>query len=194
MSAQESAPGARPALSPGLKSALEFGPLLLFFGAYWKFDLFVATAVFMAASSVSVGWLWWAERKPPTAPLATLAIGLVFGGLTLALQDETFIKMKPTMVYLLFAVILGGGLALGRVLLRSLFGQAFALTDAGWRRLTLNWIGFFLGMACLNEIVWRSVDTDMWVSFKTFGALPLTFIFALAQAPLIKRYAAEPRD
>lgn len=175
----------------GLKLALDFGPLLLFFLANWQFGLKVATAVLMAASVIAVSVQWVREHKLPIMPLVTLVIVLIFGGLTLILEDDTFIKMKPTLVYGLFALLLAGGLVLRRPLLKHLFGTAFQLDDAGWRILTLRWIGFFVAMALLNEALWRVLTTDQWVAFKTFGALPLTLLFAGAQLPLLRRHGAQ---
>jgi intracellular septation protein len=117
---------------------------------------------------------------------------LVFGTLTLVLHDETFIKIKPTIIYGLFAAILGGGLLFGRSFIAILFNQMFNLTPKGWRILTMRWALFFLAMAVLNEIIWRTQSTDFWVSFKLFGAVPLTMIFAMTQMPLMKRYHLEP--
>jgi intracellular septation protein len=131
-------------------------------------------------------------RHIPIMALVTGVIVLVFGTLTLVLHDETFIKMKPTIVYGLFAAVLGGGLLFGRSFIAIMFDQMFNLTAAGWRLLTLRWALFFLGMAVLNEIVWRTQSTDFWVAFKAFGAIPLTMGFALTQMPLIKRYHVEP--
>jgi intracellular septation protein len=119
---------------------------------------------------------------------------LVFGGLTLYLRDETFIKLKPTIVYAMFAGLLAVGLMLRKPLLELLFGSAFTLTEEGWRRLTVRWIVFFVAMAVVNEVVWRNFSTDTWVSFKVFGFLPLTFLFALAQVPLLQRHGAAPQD
>jgi len=119
---------------------------------------------------------------------------VVFGGLTLFLQDETFIKLKPTIIYLLFAAVLVGGLIMRKPLLAMVFDAMFHLTDEGWRKLTIRWAAFFFALAVLNEIVWRTQSTDTWVSFKVFGVMPLTFVFALAQMPLLQRYAAEPED
>jgi intracellular septation protein len=117
---------------------------------------------------------------------------VVFGGLTLWLHDETFIKLKPTIIYLIFASILLTGLWSGRIFLRTVLGAAFPpLTDRGWVLLTRNWALFFIGMAVLNEAVWRNVSTDHWVMFKTFGAIPLTFIFAIAQTPVVTRHQPE---
>ena len=124
--------------------------------------------------------------------IVTAVIVLMFGTLTLVLHDETFIKIKPTIIYGLFAAILGGGLLFGRSFIAILFNQMFNLTPKGWRILTMRWALFFLAMAVLNEIVWRTQSTDFWVSFKLFGAVPLTMIFAMTQMPLMKRYHLEP--
>jgi intracellular septation protein len=124
--------------------------------------------------------------------IVTAVIVLVFGTLTLVLHDETFIKVKPTIIYGLFAAILGGGLLFGRSFIAILFNQMFNLTPKGWRILTMRWALFFLGMAALNEIIWRTQSTDFWVAFKAFGAIPLTMIFAISQMPVIKRYHLEP--
>src|SRR5947209_9970177 len=123
-------------------------------------------------------------------PLITAAIVLVFGSLTLVLHDELFIKLKPTIIYLLFGGTLLAGLAFGKSLLGVVFDSVFDLTEEGWRRLTLRWALFFLALAILNEIVWRTQSTDVWVSFKVFGVVPLTFLFGALQYPLLTRYAA----
>jgi intracellular septation protein len=177
---------------PLLKLALEAGPLAVFFIGNSRFGIFTATGAFMVAIVLSLGASWAIERKLPIMPLVTAVFVLVFGGLTLALEDELFIKLKPTIVNLLFAAILFGGLAFGRPLLKPLFEAAFPLSMEGWKALTLRWAVFFIVLAGLNEFVWRSYSTDTWVSFKTFGVMPLTILFALAQLPLIKRYTVEP--
>jgi len=131
-------------------------------------------------------------RHVPMMAIVTAVIVLVFGTLTLVLHDETFIKVKPTIIYGLFAAILGGGLLFGRSFIAILFNQMFNLTPKGWRILTMRWALFFLGMAVLNEVIWRTQSTDFWVAFKAFGAIPLTMVFAISQMPVIKRYHLEP--
>jgi intracellular septation protein len=145
----------------------------------------VAIVVAMIASYV-------VTKHIPMMALVTGVIVLVFGTLTLVLHDETFIKVKPTIVYCLFAAVLGGGLLFGRSFIAVMFDQMFNLTATGWRILTKRWALFFLGMAVLNEIIWRTQTTDFWVAFKAFGAIPLTMGFAITQMPLIKRYHLEP--
>jgi intracellular septation protein len=202
-------------LNPLLKLALEMGPLLLFFFANARPQLFlplvgplvppalisgdavgifVATAVFMVAILVSLVVSYALTRHLPTMAMVTAVIVLVFGGLTLYLQDETFIKMKPTVIYVLFAGVLIIGLILNKPFLAVVFDAAFHLTDEGWRRLTIRWVIFFLALAVLNEIIWRTQTRDFWVNFKSFGVVPLTFIFAALQYPLLQKYAAEPKE
>jgi intracellular septation protein len=204
-------PTQKPELSPGLKLTLDLGPLLLFFLANSRpalfapllapflprsmltgehAGIFVATAVFIPAILAALAVSYAKTRHMPVMPLVSAIIVVVFGGLTLALQNETFIKLKPTLIYVLFGVVLLGGLAFGKPLLGMVFDSVFNLTGEGWRKLTLRWAVFFLFLAVLNEIVWRNFSTDAWVSFKVFGFLPLTFIFAAAQYPLLQRYAA----
>ncbi|PWR22078.1 septation protein A [Zavarzinia compransoris] len=175
-------------MNPLLRLALEAGPLGIFFYCNAKFGIFTATGVFMAATVVALAANWLLERRLPVMPLVSGFFVMVFGGLTLLLQDELFIKMKPTIVNTLFAVILFGGLAFGRSLLKPLFGAAFQLTDAGWRVLTFRWAGFFVFLAVVNEVVWRNFDTDTWVDFKVFAIMPITIVFTLSQMPLILRH------
>lgn len=174
---------------PGwLKPATDFGPLVVFFAAYLAGDLLVATAALMAATAVAIALTFYYERRVAAMPLVTAAVVGVFGGLTLILDDEVFIKMKPTIVQALFAAILLGGLAVGRPLLKPLLGTVWTLVDDGWRRLTLRFALFFAAMAVLNELVWRTQSTDFWVTFKVFGIMALTFAFTLVQLPLLARY------
>jgi intracellular septation protein len=131
-------------------------------------------------------------RHVPIMAMVTGVIVIVFGTLTLVLHDETFIKVKPTIIYGLFAAVLGGGLLFGRSFIAIMFNQMFNLTPQGWRALTLRWALFFFALAVLNEIVWRTQSTDFWVNFKVFGVTPLVMIFAMTQMPLIKRHHLEP--
>jgi intracellular septation protein len=177
---------------PVFKLVTELGPLIVFFVANAKFNLFVATGAFMVAIVAAMIASYVVVRHVPMMAIVTAVIVLVFGTLTLVLHDETFIKVKPTIIYGLFAAILGGGLLFGRSFIAVLFNQMFNLTPKGWRILTMRWALFFLGMAALNEIVWRTQSTDFWVAFKAFGAIPITMIFAMTQMPMIKRYHLEP--
>jgi intracellular septation protein len=177
---------------PLFKLATELGPLIVFFVANAKFNLFVATGAFMVAIVAAMIASYIVVKHVPIMALVTAVIVLVFGTLTLVLHDETFIKVKPTIIYGLFAAILGGGLLFGRSFIAILFDQMFNLTPEGWRRLTLRWALFFFAMALLNEAIWRTQSTDFWVAFKAFGVIPLTMVFAVAQMPLIKKYSIEP--
>jgi len=171
-------------------TALELGPLLLFFVANGKWGIFTGTAVFIVATAVALPCYRWLEKRWPIMPLVGGFFVLVFGGLTIWLQDDTFIKLKPTIIYLLFTGTLFGGLIFRKPLLAMVFDQMFHLTDEGWRKLTIRWALFFLALAILNEIVWRTQSTDTWVTFKVFGVMPLTFIFAAMQYPLLMKHDA----
>jgi len=179
--------------NPLAKLLIEIGPLAVFFIANAKLGTFEAIGAFMAAIVVSLAASWRLERKLPTLPLVTAIFVLVFGGLALALHDELFIKLKVTVVNVLFALILFGGLAFGRSLLEPLLGSAMELTAEGWRVLTFRWACFFVFLAALNEIVWRSLSWDGWVNFKVFGILPLTIAFTFSQIPLLKRHQLRPQ-
>ena len=177
------------------KLVLELGPLGLFFLVNYLFGkshgLYPATATLMVATAVALVVSWRLMHRLPIMPLVSGVVVLVFGGLTLILQDELFIKLKPTIVNLLFGTVLLGGLAAGKPLLGVVFDSVFDLDAEGWRKLTLRWGVFFFVLAGLNEVVWRNFPTDTWVSFKVFGIMPLTFLFALAQVPLIQRHALD---
>ncbi len=187
-------------LAPLAKLALEMGPLVIFFlvnsyGDRWfgvapDRRLFLATGIFVVAVLASLAITWSLIRKLPVMPLVSAVVITVFGGLTLLLDDELFIKLKPTIVNTLFgAVLVWAGLT-GRNVLKLVLDSVFTLTDEGWRQLTWRWAFFFFVLAALNEIVWRTQTTDFWVAFKVWGIMPLTMIFAMAQMPLILRHDA----
>jgi len=178
-------------LNPVLKVALDIGPLLLFFAANAHFGIFTATGVFMVAALMAVAVTYAITRHLALMPMVTAVIVLVFGSLTLILHNDLFIKVKPTIIYVLFGSTLLGGLAFGKPLLGTLFDQMFTLTDEGWRKLTWRWALFFFALAAINEIVWRTQTTDFWVAFKVFGVVPLTFIFGALQYALIVKHQVE---
>jgi len=171
-----------------LKLLVEVGPLVVFFVMNARAGIFWGTGGFMVAIVISLIASRILFGRVPVMPLVTGVFVLVFGGLTLWLQDEQFIKIKPTIVNALFAGALFTGLLAGHSLLKIVFGEVFRLTDDGWRKLTLRWACFFTFLALLNEVVWRSFSTDVWVSFKVFGIMPLTMIFAIAQMGLLKQH------
>ena len=194
-------------LSQLTKLALEMGPLVVFFLANSYGDqlaarfpalaalggkIFIGTAFFMVAMTISIilSKLWM--RHVAMMPLITFVFVLVFGGLTLWLHDDTFIKMKPTIVNAIFGGALLIGLAFGRPLLAYVFDSAFQLDDEGWRKLTLRWGVFFFLLAVLNEVVWRNFSDDFWITFKIWGIMPLTIAFMLTQFPLLQRHSLEP--
>jgi intracellular septation protein len=183
---------AKPQLHPLIKLALDLGPLVLFFAANSRYGIFTATATFMVAVVAALAASYALTRTLPIMPVVTAVIVLIFGGLTLALHNDLFIKIKPTIIYALFGAVLSGGLLFDKPLLGVLFDTLFHLTEEGWRKLTLRWALFFFALAVLNEIVWRNVSTDTWVTFKAFGVIPLTFLFGALQYPLLRKYAAEP--
>ena len=174
--------------NPLLKLAIEVGPLVAFFIANSRGGIITGTGVFMVATIVSLGLSLGLFRRIPILPLATAVFVLFFGGLTIILNDDFFIKIKPTVVNTLFGALLLGGVALNRLVMKPLLGTVLALTDEGWRKLSIRWALFFFLLAILNEIVWRNVSTDMWVNFKVFGIMPLTILFSFSQLPLLTRY------
>jgi intracellular septation protein len=193
-------------INPLLKLGLELGPLLVFFFANtrgeWlagKFPalgalggpIFIATGLFMVATAIALVVSWMLTRTLPIMPLVSGIVVFVFGALTLWLQDDVFIKMKPTIVNTLFGVVLLGGLAFGKSLLGYVFASAFKLDAEGWRKLTMRWGAFFLFLAVANELVWRNFPTDTWVAFKVWGIMPITLIFTISQMPMIMRHSIE---
>lgn len=193
-------------INPLLKLALELGPLVVFFFANsrgaWIAQkvpalasiggpLFIATLLFMIATALALIISYALTRTLPIMPLVSGAVVLVFGSLTLYLQDETFIKMKPTIVNTLFGAVLLGGLYFGKSLLGYVFGAAFNLDAEGWRKLTIRWGLFFLFLAVLNEVVWRNFSSDFWVAFKVWGTMPITLAFTFSQMPLIMKHTVE---
>jgi len=212
---------ARPEINPWLKFALEIGPLAVFFLSFRFADqvlawpsvrgplemltgaealdsatgpMFVATGTFMVAIVVSLAVSWVATRTLPKMAVVTAIVVAVFGTLTLVLADETFIKMKPTVVNGLFALILLVGLLQGRSYIKYLLGETLPLDERGWMIFTWRWAGFFVFLGLLNEVVWRTQSDEFWVSFKTFANIPLTFGFMIAQMPLIKRHMVEEEE
>jgi intracellular septation protein len=178
-----------------VKPTTDYGPLIVFFLAYVRFDLMYATAALMAATIVALAISLWFERRVPMMPVITAVIVGIFGGLTLWLNDETFIKLKPTIVQGLISAVLLGGLMFGKSLLRPVMGTAWPMDDVGWRRLTFRFGCFFAVMAVVNEIVWRTQSTDTWVTFKVFGLMGLTFVFGMFQIPLLNRHHIdEPKE
>lgn len=174
-----------------VKPATEYGPLAVFLAAYYIEDLYTATAALMAATAVALAVSLAVNRRVPIMPVITAAIVGIFGGLTLIFNDDTFIKMKPTIVQALLSAILLGGLLFGKTLLKPVMGAAWPMTDPGWRILTRNFGLFFVGMAVVNEIVWRTQSEEFWVNFKVFGSIALTLAFSLTQVPTLSRYKIE---
>jgi intracellular septation protein len=181
----------KPQINPLLKLALDIGPLLLFVAVLARFDIYTATATFMVAIVIALLASYVMTRRWPIMPVVTVVIVLIFGGLTLFLHDDTFIKVKPTIIYALFGSVLLGGILFDKPLLAAVLDSSFHLTDEGWRKLTLRWAAFFFAMAVLNEIVWRTQSTQFWGNFKLATTI-ITFVFAALQYPLLVKHAAEP--
>jgi intracellular septation protein len=172
-----------------IKMALELGPLVIFFVVNARVDIFAATAWFMGAMVISLVLSKVILKKIAVMPLVTGAVVLVFGGLTLWLQDDTFIKIKPTITNGLFAAVLLGGLVFKHSLLKYVFGDVYKLKPEGWSKLTRNWGLFFVVLAIVNEVLWRNFSTDFWVTFKVWGVMPLTIAFSISQLSLLNKYA-----
>jgi intracellular septation protein len=193
MSEQQTKPaGATAAPNPMLKLLIEVGPLVAFFAAYGRAGIYWATGILMVATVVALLASWRLLGKVSAVPVVTAVLVVIFGGLTFALDDPRFIKMKPTMINVVFAIVLVVGVAMGKSPLKLMLGEAFSLTAEGWKVLSYRWAGFFLVLAVANEVVWRNFSESAWVNFKVFGILPLTFLFAMAQIGVIRRYEDKP--
>jgi len=177
-----------PASSQLRRLAFDLGPLVVFFATYQLAGIYAATGTFMIAVLAALAAGYAIERRLSPVPIFTAVLVVIFGGLTLYLKNATFIKMKPTVLYAFFGLTLLGGLAYGRLFIKYAFATAFDLTEEGWRKLTYRWGFFFLVLAALNEIVWRTMPEADWVKFKVFGIIPLIALFALAQTPFVLRH------
>lgn len=177
--------------TPGVQIAADYGPLLIFFGVYFATDILTATAALVAASLLALAGSWAVARRIPWLPLLAAVVLTIFGGLTLLFEDDLFIKIKPTIVQLLFAAALLGGLAIRKIWLKMVIGRAIRMPDEAWRTLTVRFAVFFTVMALANEVVWRSFSTDFWVTFDTFGQMGITFVFIASQFPFISRHYIE---
>ena len=173
------------------KILIDIGPLAVFFFFYTRVGLQASILPFMIATVIAVLFSYILEKKIPIMPTFGAGIVLIFGGMTIYFDNEVFFKMKPTIINILFAIVLFGGIILKKPLLKYLLGSALKLKDDGWSILTKRWIIFFIALAILNEIIWRTQSTDIWVNFKVFAILPITFIFTITQFPLIKKYQVE---
>lgn len=181
-------------INPLLKLLLEMGPLVLFFIIYSRFGLHSAIIAFIPATLAALGVYYFLQGKLPMMPLVSGVIVVVFGGLTLFFDNDQFFKMKPTIVSGIFGCVLLYGYYSGRQLLKIVFDNAFSLDDEGWKILTFRWAIFFLVLAVVNEIVWRTQTESFWVSFKVFGLTAISVVFAMAQTPLLLRHEVKKDD
>ena len=184
-------PAVAPAMSQPVKLLVEMGPLVAFFAGNWLGGIFMGTAIFMAATVVSLAVSWALTGKIAMVPLVSAVFVALFGALTLWLQSDLFIKVKVTLINALFGAVLLGGVAFGKSYLKLVMGEAMKLSEEAWRTLSIRWGVFFFAMAGLNEVVWRTMSTDAWVNFKVFGLLPLTLVFAIANAPFMAKHMIE---
>lgn len=178
-------------INPILRLAIDTVPLAVFFITNAKWGIFNATAAFMVAITLSLIATYLLVKKLSPMPVITAVFVLVFGGLTVWLHDATFIKIKPTLVNLIFFSLLMGGLFFKKLFLKLCFGEMYRLEDEGWKKLTIRWGFYFLFLALLNEIVWRNFSNDIWVNFKVFGIMPITIIFAISQLALVNKYSLD---
>ena len=183
-----------PKMGNGTKLLIELGPLVAFFIANWKAGIFWGTGIFMVATAVALTASWILTRKLAMVPLVSALFVALFGALTLWLHSELFIKVKVTLINALFGAVLLGGVAMGRSYIKLIMGEAVRLTEEAWRTLSIRWGLFFFAMAALNEVVWRNFSTDLWVNFKVFGLLPLTLVFAFANAPYMSKHMIEDEE
>ena len=174
-----------------LKLIIDIGPLAIFFVFYTKSNLQSAILPFMIATIIAILISYIVDKKLPIMPTVGAAIILLFGGLTIYFDNEVFFKMKPTIINIIFGLVLYVGEVINKPLLKYLLGSSIKLKDQGWSVLTKRWIGFFIALAILNELIWRTQSTDIWVNFKVFGILPITFVFTMLQFPIIKKYQIE---
>jgi intracellular septation protein len=182
-------------MNPQLRRlALDLGPLILFFAAFQYAGIFAATGIFIVAVLISLALGWHLEKKLSPIPVVTAILVVIFGGLTLYLHNDIFIKVKLTVLYVIFGTTLLVGLRFNRIFIKYVFAEAFDLTEKGWRGLTWRWGIFFLSLAALNEAVWRHTSTATWVSFKVWGIMSLIFLFALAQTPFLLKHHADPEQ
>lgn len=177
-----------------MKLLFDFFPVIVFFIAFKLQGIYVATAVAIAATFVQIGWVWWRRGAVDTMLWVSMAVIVVFGGATLLLQDETFIKWKPTVLYWLFALALAGArVFFGKNLIRVMLGGQMALPDPVWARLNLSWMAFFAGMGAANLAVAYTLSTESWVNFKVFGGMGLLLLFVLAQGVMLAKYLQDER-
>lgn len=191
-------------INPMLKAVLEFGPILLFFVGYLRlrdqvltiggteYDGFiVVTAAFVPLIALTTFILWRLTGHLSKMQIATVVLVIIFGGLSVWLNDDRFFKMKPTMIYLLFGGVLGFGLMLGKSYLKFVMEEALPLEDEGWMILTRRLTVFFIALAVLNEVIWRTQSTDTWVYFKTFGLTAAVFAYFMTQGGIFTKYGIE---
>ena len=182
-------------LTQGQRSAIDLGPLVVFFAANYLYGIMAGTAALMAATIIAIGVTYTMERTIPPMPALTCVFVMIFGGLTLYFDNELFIKIKPTIVNLLFASALTTGILLRRNLMKIMLGRVMKLSDEGWLLMTKRWIGMFVALAVVNEAIWRSVDTDTWVSFKAFGIPVLVIIFSVVMVmPIVRKHQITDAD
>ena len=180
--------GTSAAPNPLLKLLIEVGPLIAFFVAYGRAGIYWATGILMAATLLALVASWRILGKISPMPVITAVLVVIFGGLTFLFDDPRFIKMKPTMINLIFAGALVVGVYMGKSPLKVMLGEAFSLTEEGWRKLSYRWAVFFFVLAIANEVIWRNFSETAWVNFKVFGILPLTILFAVAQVGVMRAH------